>query len=323
VAENFPVELLRTLVTSKQPVAPAALTFQPIPTGKHNTSYFVGTGDGELVLRIAPPDDAGFLFYERRMMAQEPEIHALLRERTTVPVARILAYDDSRTLIDRDYLLMERLPGQPLTEVRVTPPLYAHILHQVGGYLQQMHALTAERYGYLGAHHPMEPQASWWEAFVVMWNSILDDIVAAGGYTAEEAAFMRQLLRTYRSSFDRSVPASLLHMDVWHQNILVDAQGTVTGLVDLDRALWGDPEIEFAVLDYCGISEPAFWKGYGKSRDTSPEARIRTRFYLLYEVQKYIVIRLLRRDDPAGAQRYKEHSLALAGPLTEGIGRRR
>jgi hypothetical protein len=40
-------------------------------------------------------------------------------------------------------------------------------------------------------------------------------------------------------------------------------------------------------------------------------------------VQKYIVIRLLRRDDPAGAQRYKEHSLALAGPLTEGIGRRR
>jgi aminoglycoside phosphotransferase (APT) family kinase protein len=125
VSESFPVELLRTLVTSKQPVDPADLTFQLIPTGKHNTSYFVGTGDGELVLRIAPPDDAGFLFYERRMMAQEPEIHALLREQTTVPVARILAYDDSRTLIDRDYLLMERLPGRPLTEVRVTGPLYA------------------------------------------------------------------------------------------------------------------------------------------------------------------------------------------------------
>jgi aminoglycoside phosphotransferase (APT) family kinase protein len=72
VAESFPVELLQTLVTSKQPVDPAALTFQPIPTGKHNTSYFVGTGDGELVLRIAPPDDAGFLFYERRMIGNGP-----------------------------------------------------------------------------------------------------------------------------------------------------------------------------------------------------------------------------------------------------------
>lgn len=319
MAESFPLELLRILVASKLAVDPAVLTFQPIPTGKHNTSYFVGTGEGELVLRIAPPDDAGFLFYERRMMAQEPEIHALLRERTTVPVARILAYDDSRTLIDRDYLLMERLPGRPLTEVRVRGSLYAHILHQVGSYLRQMHDLTAERYGYLGAHHPMEPQASWWDAFVVMWNLILDDIVAAGGYTAEEATFMRQLLPAYRSCFDRSVPASLLHMDVWHQNILVDAQGTVTGLVDLDRALWGDPEIEFAVLDYCGISEPAFWEGYGQSRDTSPEAQVRARFYLLYEVQKYIVIRLLRRADPAGAQRYKEQSFALARPLADGL----
>ncbi len=319
MAESFPLELLRILVASKLAVDPAVLTFQPIPTGKHNTSYFVGTGERELVLRIAPPDDAGFLFYERRMMAQEPEIHALLRERTTVPVARILAYDDSRTLIDRDYLLMERLPGRPLTEVRVRGSLYAHILHQVGSYLRQMHDLTAERYGYLGAHHPMEPQASWWDAFVVMWNLILDDIVAAGGYTAEEATFMRQLLPAYRSCFDRSVPASLLHMDVWHQNILVDAQGTVTGLVDLDRALWGDPEIEFAVLDYCGISEPAFWEGYGQSRDTSPEAQVRARFYLLYEVQKYIVIRLLRRADPAGAQRYKEQSFALARPLADGL----
>jgi aminoglycoside phosphotransferase (APT) family kinase protein len=320
MAESFPVELLRALVTSKQPVDPAALTFQPIPTGKHNTSYFVATGDGELVLRIAPPDDAGFLFYERRMMAQEPEIHTLLRERTTIPVARILAYDDSRTLIDRDYLLMERLPGRPLTEVRVTESFYNRVLLQVGDYLRHMHALTAERYGYLGAHHPMEPQASWWGAFVVMWNLILDDIVAAGGYTAEEAALMRQLLLAYQSCFDRSVLASLLHMDVWHQNILVDAEGTVTGLVDLDRALWGDPEIEFAVLDYCGVSEPAFWEGYGRNRDISPEARIRARFYLLYEVQKYIVIRLLRRDDPAGARRYKEQSFALARPLAEGLG---
>jgi len=40
-------------------------------------------------------------------------------------------------------------------------------------------------------------------------------------------------------------------------------------------------------------------------------------------VQKYIVIRLLDRPAAAGAQRYNEHSLALGGPLTEGIGRRR
>jgi Ser/Thr protein kinase RdoA (MazF antagonist) len=272
------------------------------------------------VLRISPPDDAGFLFYERNMMAQEPHLHALLRAETSVPVAAILAYDDSRTLLDRDYLLMERLPGQPLTSARLADRQVEGVLEQVGFYLAQLHALVADRYGYLGAHHPMSPQSTWADAFVVMWYKLLDDVVACGGYTAKEADALRRLLRVYRPHFDRTVSASLLHMDVWRQNILVDDGARVTGLLDLDRALWGDPEIEFAVLDYCGISEPAFWRGYGRGRDTSFSAQIRARFYLLYELQKYIVIRIWRRRDPAGALDYKRQSFDLVKPLLQSLG---
>lgn len=254
------------------------------------------------------------------MMAQEPQLHALLRAETSVPVAEILAYDDSRSLLDRDYLLMERLTGQPLTDAGLTERQVDGVLEQVGVYLAQMHALVADRYGYLGAHRPMAPRPVWVEAFTVMWNKLLDDVVACGGYTPDEADLFRRLLNIYRPHFDRPVPASLLHMDVWSQNILVDSTGRVTGLVDLDRALWGDPEIEFAVLDYCGISEPAFWRGYGRPRDTSFSAQIRARFYLLYEVQKYIVIRILRRNAPAEAMQYKRHSFALAEPLLQALG---
>ena len=319
MAERFPHDLLARLVAAHLPVKPERLVFEPIRTGKHNTSYYIDYGHEEWVLRISPPDEAGFLFYEKRMMAQEPKLHALLRAETTVPVAEILAYDDSRNLLDRDYLLMERLPGQPLTEVRLTAELMDWVLEQVGVYLAQMHSLVADGYGYLGAHHPMEPQPTWREAFAIMWNKLLDDVVACGGYTPDEANGLRQLLESYRTHFDRMVPASLLHMDVWSQNILVDGAGRVTGLVDLDRALWGDPEIEFAVLDYCGISEPAFWRGYGDARDRSVPAQIRARFYLLYEVQKYIVIRMWRRDDPAQAMQYKAQSFALARPLIDAL----
>jgi fructosamine-3-kinase len=254
------------------------------------------------------------------MMAQEPQLHALLRAETTVPVAKVLAYDDSRAQVDRDYLLMERLPGHPLTDVRLTGRQMEGVLAQVGAYLAQMHALVADRYGYLGAHRPMQPQPSWIEAFAVMWNKLLDDVVACGGYTIDEADAFRRLLDVYRPHFDRHVPASLLHMDVWSQNILVDEAGGVTGLVDLDRALWGDPEIEFAVLDYCGISEPPFWHGYGRPRDVSFSAQIRARFYLLYEVQKYIPIRMWRRTDPAQAVQYKRQCCSLASPLIQALG---
>jgi aminoglycoside phosphotransferase (APT) family kinase protein len=320
LAEQFSTKTLTSLVAAHLPADPERLVFEPIRTGKHNTSYYVrGAGD-DLVLRISPPDDAGFLFYERRMMAQEPQLHALLRAETSVPVAGILTFDDSRTLVDRDYLLMTRLPGMPLTEAALTKTQVDDVFEQVGTYLAQMHALVADRYGYLGSHRPMQPQPTWPEAFAVMWNKLLDDVVACGGYTPEEADALRRLLDVYRPHFEHRAPASLLHMDVWSQNILVDGAGRVTGLVDLDRALWGDPEIEFAVLDYCGISEPAFWRGYGRDRDTSFPAQIRARFYLLYEVQKYIVIRIWRRDDPAQALQYKRQSFELAKPLVQSLG---
>lgn len=309
----------RELVAAHMPVDPDQVELEPIRTGKHNRSYFVHTDEGDAVLRIAPPQE-GMIFYERNMMAQEPAIHALLRAETTVPVAEIYAYDDSHTRIDRSYMLMERLPGQSLANLRVSRPFYDRVLEQVGDALRQMHALTADSYGYIGAHHPIPPQPTWWTAFRTMWNALLDDVVASGGYTEKEAEVLRRTLDAYRETFDRPVEASLLHMDVWSQNILVDSEGNLTGLVDLDRALWGDPEIEYAVLDYCGISEPAFWRGYGRSRDDSIEARVRQRFYLLYEVQKYIIIHRWRRNDPAGAQRYKENSLRLATPLVQAAG---
>jgi fructosamine-3-kinase len=244
------------------------------------------------------------------MMAQEPGIHRLLQEKTTVPVARIVAYDTSRKAIDRDFLIMERLPGKPMSAVGRCN--VAKILHQVGQALAQAHTLTAGQYGYLGEHRPMEPKATWLEAFETMWGKLIEDIVATGHYGPRESDLMLSLLERHRAMFDRRVPASLLHMDVWSQNILVDSESNLTGLVDWDRALWGDPEIEFAVLDYCGISEPSFWEGYGVARDQSPEARTRQAFYFLYELQKYIVIRHGRSNDPASARQYKHQALLLA-----------
>lgn len=299
-----------------------AVRLAPIATGKHNASYWVDTGRGRYVLRLAPPDETGLLFYERGMMRQEPALHALIRGHTDVPVAAVIAHDFSRRLIDRDYLLLEGLPGRPLSDVPGLTVLdRAETLRQVGIHLGALHALTAptclgvDAYGYLGTHQPMAPQRSWVAAFGVMWDRLLDDVVACGCYSADEAAALRALFARHREHFERPVAASLLHMDVWAQNILVDHSGQVTGLVDFDRALWGDPEIEFAVLDYCGISTHAFWEGYGRERDTSPSAQARRLFYLLYEVQKYMPIAVWRRGDRAQALGYKRQSLALAAQL--------
>lgn len=324
MTDLFDPDLLVTLVQPLLKAEPHSLRFKPVSTGKHNQSFWVNSNKGRFVLRIAPPDETGFLFYERLMMRQEPELHTIISATTTIPLAQVVGYDFSRTQLDRDYLLMTALPGTPLSDATgLTRAQFDRALYQVGEYLHQLHQLTAteyldnqaEAYGYLGAHRPMEAQPNWGAAFKTMWHKLLDNVAACGMYTSDEAQAMRDLLELHQDHFNHPVTPSLLHMDIWSQNILIDDSGNVTGLVDFDRALWGDVEIEFAVLDYCGISEAPFWAGYGTPRDESLPAMIRRQFYLLYEIQKYMPIRIWRRNDPDGAIQYKQHSFQLAAQL--------
>ena len=305
-------DLLEKCVRRHLPQADEQIALQPIATGHFNSSFFVSLGNRQLVLRIAPSSESGLLFYERRMMHQEPALHRLLLERTSVPVPQVIAFDPTHQIISRDFILLERLRGRPLSETsRVN---VNQVFRQIGESLAQVHAITASQYGYLGEHHPMVPQETWADAFRVMWSLLLEDIRSTGHYNSDEVTHMRALLDRHLSLFSRPVPASLLHMDVWSQNILVD-NGKLSGLIDWDRALWGDPEIEFAVLDYCGISHPAFWEGYGREREQSAAARTRHIFYLLYEVQKYIVIEHFRARDPRSALSYKRRSMQLIREL--------
>jgi aminoglycoside phosphotransferase (APT) family kinase protein len=312
---TLPIDLIKACVAAHVPCKAGAVKLEKTPAGHFNESFFIQADSRALVLRIAPTPESVFLFYERGMMRQEPGLHALLRAKTGIPVAKVIAFDDTHRVIGRDFLLMERLPGMPMS----LAPFFDEnmVLEQVGAYLAQAHALHASEYGYLGEHKPLPARSGWLDAFVAMWQALLKDVLATGHYSASEHAMMLRLLDNHLACFDRKTPASLLHMDVWGQNILVDNAGNVSGIIDWDRALWGDPEIEFAVLDYCGISTPAFWDGYGQRRETSPEAHVRNLFYLLYEVQKYIVIYEGRKHDSAAAKKYKQATMRIAAELGE------
>jgi len=250
------------------------------------------------------------------MMAQEPVIHRILKKKTNIPVPEIYIYDDSHSIIDTDYIIMEKIDGITATDATfLTKNQWDNVLYQIGKYLSELHSIKAEEYGYLDEHHPMIPQKNWDAAFNIMWNKMINQIVEVGGYTKEEGCFFIKLLDAYYNLFQHNSVSSLLHMDIWHQNIILGKNGKVIGIIDWNRALYGEVGIEFAVLDYCGISEPSFWEGYGTQRDLSKDARIRNIFYLLYEIQKYIIIYSTRRYNPASVEQYKRHVFNLAGQI--------
>jgi fructosamine-3-kinase len=169
------------------------------------------------------------------------------------------------------------------------------------------------RFGYLGEHGCMAPQATWRDAFRVMYRKELDDIYACGVYSRSQVEDAMALLEDHLEGFESCRTSRLCHGDLWVTNLLVEPDGAVSGLIDFDRACWGDIGWDLAIAEYCGITQPAFWKGYGRVVDThSGEAALRRLFYLLYEHQKYIVISMsARRNDPSRAQRYAQECLAI------------
>ncbi|MCI0512994.1 aminoglycoside phosphotransferase family protein, partial [candidate division KSB1 bacterium] len=266
----------------------------------------------EYVIRIAPPDDLRMLFYEKKMMRQEPALHQKIQAATAIPIPTILKYDFSRQTIDRDFLIMNRMPGTSLAEKQsLFPPWQLRqIFRQWGEYVAALHTIQASQYGYLGDHHPMEPQSRWDAAFAIMWSKMLEDCMECGAYPAAAKILGLKLWEKYQSAFDPHCPSVLCHMDLWIENLLVNEAGAVTCLFDFDRACFGDAEQEFAIAEYCGITTPDFWEGYGHTPAQTREWALRRWFYLMYEHQKYIVIRLSARHfDPAGAQRYATECL--------------
>jgi fructosamine-3-kinase len=257
----------------------------PITDGHYNDSFFVDSSQGKFVLRIAPADDIPKLFYEVDMMKSEPGIHSIVRENTDIPVPAVVFHDFSRELIDRDYLIMEFLQGKK--------GFFRD--KELGEYVKQLHRIEGGECGYPDRAAPTG--GNWRELFYRYAELIFEDCLSCRIISEEEKDYFLSVYDRYKDI----IPAdsrSLLHLDLWTQNILTE-NGKISGILDFDRGLYGDPELEFAVLDTYGYSSPEFFEGYGYSRPDDISARIRRRLYIVYELIKYAFIRYARNRSRA------------------------
>jgi fructosamine-3-kinase len=262
-------------------------TISTIRAGHYNDSYYIDSDKGKYVLRIAPPDNIPKLFYEVDMMKSEVNIHRLVRENTDVPVPKIVYHDFSREVIDRDYLIMEYLKGDSgfFDE------------SELGIYVRQIHSIKSDYYGYPERAAPTGK--SWPDIFYNYVELIFRDCLSCGIIDDNEYEHFISIYDNHINVITE-VPPSLLHLDLWTQNILT-VNNHITAILDFDRGLYGDPELEFAVLDTYGYSTPEFFDGYGKPRPDDSDAQIRRILYIVYELIKYAFIRYARgKSMPTG-----------------------
>ncbi|MFI9380682.1 phosphotransferase family protein [Kutzneria sp. NPDC052558] len=266
----------------------------------YNTAYRLKLTDGSgLVLKIAPDPSMPGLSYERDLMRTETLFY---RTATALPVPEVVHADFSRSVLDTDFLLMTELPGGNWYGLResVADDDRVRLRRDLGGLVAGLHRITGDVFGYPQG----ETSTSWRTAFLGMLDALLADALRWETPLPRSVTQIRQLIGANAYVLDDVSTPSLVHFDLWPGNILLQ-DGQITGIVDGERAFWGDPLAEMVSLALFGdiADDAAFLEGYG-GIEFDDSARRRIALY-----QSYLYLIMLIEGDPRG----------YSGPDREGL----
>ena len=189
-----------------------------------------------------------------------------------VPVPRIIKLDVTQTLAPYPYLLTSKVPGAPVVDTwaELTPAQQTHVATQAGEYLARMHTFTFERFGKLRFVPDSGKDFRTWYGYVedfmlrfIKWGQELGIIDTA------LRARLTGVLRKHKPLLDEVKQGALVHHDYHFENILQQA-GEITGIIDFEWALSGDPALDFHITEtaeqMCPGSHEPFLAGYVKQR---------------------------------------------------------
>lgn len=255
-----------------------------------------GLADGrDVVVKVGPPADARLLGYERGLIAAEAQYFRLTAG--AAPVPDVLAEGDG-------WLITSLLPGRPITEAEGEDA--GPVREQLGAAVARIHQVTGSHFGYTGDR---AAGPDWPSAFRAMIDGLLADAAAW-----EVPVPRMDLPFSVLGSVTR--PA-LLHFDLWDGNVLAVGD-RLTGLVDGERYLYGDPLLDLIspALFRRIEDEPdhPFLRGYPVDLDDPARTRL-----ILYRAHLYLLMLAEgpSRGIPVGGERHD----FITGLLTEELSR--
>ncbi|GAA0587921.1 aminoglycoside phosphotransferase family protein [Paractinoplanes ferrugineus] len=180
-----------------------------------------------VVVKVAPPATARLLRYEAGLIPAEADYFASVAAGAPgVPVPEVLA-------VEPGWIITSMLPGSPLAghdSVRARTEL--------GAAIRRVHTITGRHFGYTGERARGD---DWPTAFA----AIIDDLRADAADWDVPLPALDGVVARHHDVLAAVTRPALLHFDLWDGNVLVGPDGALTGLVDGERHLYGDPLLDF------------------------------------------------------------------------------
>lgn len=233
-----------------------------------------------------------------------------------VPAPRALLVDDSAALVPQHYVIMTKLEGAPLIQAwpTLTPAQREGAAYQAGELLAKMHGIPFERFGRLYGT----------ERIFGTWREYLEDYLSrATREAANDGLIPPDLLTRTEAAMARHAPLldavttpRLVHWDYHFENLLYK-DGAITGVLDFEWALGGDPAHDFNRRDQwdedCPGSRAPLYAGYISLRplDSDHEARA-----ALYQMLWYVDCVIDAFDD-AEAELFRGRLAAVLEKLVQ------
>ena len=254
--------------------------------GWFNVAYRLDLADGRsVVLKIAPPPGVEVMTYERDMMAGEVAALRLIREHTGVPVPEVHHYDDTHELVDADWFAMSFVEGDNLGVIKqsLAPDEQAAYLRLMGSATRDLNAIPGAGFGRFSA----DLHSTWREAF----GRILEDVIADGERRGVDLGWdyaeVRRVVADHEHHLDAVRRPVFCEWDLWDSNMIV-RDGRLAGIIDHERAFWGDPIMEAGLVRWGADPESKrpFLEGYGRGPLTDAEAARRR----LYDLHLFLIM---------------------------------
>jgi len=202
-------------------------------------------------------------------MQKEVTVISLVEGCLSVPAPRILLADDSKRLLDLNFVLMTRLPGSNLgrLESRLTADQRASAYRQIGGLLREFHRIPMDAFGYIGSRGISAAHATNRDYLSHQCDRKLREFADRGG-SADLARRIAAYFSTRMHLLHECSHAVLCHNDLHAGNLLAgitDHGVRLSGVLDFEGALAGDPLMDLAkALFYLNAADrSALLDGYG------------------------------------------------------------
>lgn len=203
-----------------------------------------------------------------------------------LPIPSVVALDTSRRLAPYDYIILTRLPGTNLAESWQTLPTarVRDLAWEAGVALARLHTIMLPAFGKL--REQSAPRFHTWSGYFGDYARRYIDAAARYGLLDDALrSRLEEVLVRASDPLMRVGQGMLVHSDYHYENILQDG-GRLSGILDFEWALSGDPSYDFITADererQVPGSEAAFMAGYQSVRAFDAEHDRRISLYRLF-----------------------------------------